>query len=79
MKSNYCLAQGAKILQTILPHMPGLMTDFPVSLDDRFFYFVNWFEFSFFGFMLYFESNGRRFQCPNIPQTIQQIEKVVQY
>lgn len=24
--------------------MPGLVTDFLISLDDRFFYFVNWFH-----------------------------------
>ncbi|KAG2255871.1 hypothetical protein Bca52824_075165 [Brassica carinata] len=26
----------------VLPEMPGLITDFLISLDDRFFYFVNW-------------------------------------
>jgi len=25
-----------------LPEMPGLITDFLISLDDRFLYFVNW-------------------------------------
>lgn len=26
----------------ILPEMPGLITDFLISLDDRFFYLANW-------------------------------------
>lgn len=26
----------------ILPEMPGLITDFLISLDDRYLYFVNW-------------------------------------
>jgi len=26
----------------MLPEMPGLITDFLISLDDRFLYFVNW-------------------------------------
>ncbi|RID49930.1 hypothetical protein BRARA_H00692 [Brassica rapa] len=31
-----------KVENWILPEMPGLITDFLISLDDRFFYFVNW-------------------------------------
>jgi selenium-binding protein 1 len=31
-----------KVQNWILPEMPGLVTDFLISLDDRFLYFVNW-------------------------------------
>ncbi|KAG7543034.1 Selenium-binding protein [Arabidopsis thaliana x Arabidopsis arenosa] len=31
-----------KVENWILREMPGLITDFLISLDDRFFYFVNW-------------------------------------
>ncbi|CAN1804366.1 Selenium-binding protein 1 [Linum perenne] len=31
-----------KVKNWILPEMPGLITDFLLSLDDRFLYFVNW-------------------------------------
>ena len=31
-----------KVQNWILPQMPGLITDFLISLDDRFLYFVNW-------------------------------------
>ncbi|ONK56592.1 uncharacterized protein A4U43_C10F10460 [Asparagus officinalis] len=31
-----------KVKNWILPEMPGLITDFLISLDDRFLYFVNW-------------------------------------
>lgn len=31
-----------KVKNWILPEMPGLITDFLISLDDRYFYFVNW-------------------------------------
>ncbi|KAK8967061.1 Selenium-binding protein 2 [Platanthera guangdongensis] len=31
-----------KVKNWILPEMPGLITDFLISLDDRFVYFVNW-------------------------------------
>lgn len=31
-----------KVRNWILPEMPGLITDFLISLDDRFLYFVNW-------------------------------------
>ncbi|KAJ7957266.1 Selenium binding protein [Quillaja saponaria] len=31
-----------KVENWILPEMPGLITDFLISLDDRFLYFVNW-------------------------------------
>ncbi|KAH7521599.1 hypothetical protein FEM48_Zijuj07G0050300 [Ziziphus jujuba var. spinosa] len=31
-----------KVQNWILPEMPGLLTDFLISLDDRFLYFVNW-------------------------------------
>ncbi|KAL4204596.1 hypothetical protein AMTRI_Chr01g110690 [Amborella trichopoda] len=31
-----------KVKNWILPEMPGLITDFIISLDDRFLYFVNW-------------------------------------
>nr|ACU23278.1 unknown [Glycine max] len=31
-----------KVQNWILPEMPGLITDFLISLDDRFLYFVNW-------------------------------------
>ncbi|XP_033132270.1 selenium-binding protein 1 isoform X3 [Brassica rapa] len=31
-----------KVENWVLPEMPGLITDFLISLDDRFFYFVNW-------------------------------------
>ncbi|CAI0399941.1 unnamed protein product, partial [Linum tenue] len=31
-----------KVKNWILPEMPGLITDFLMSLDDRFLYFVNW-------------------------------------
>ncbi|CAE6197801.1 unnamed protein product [Arabidopsis arenosa] len=31
-----------KVENWILPEMPGLITDFLISLDDRFIYFVNW-------------------------------------
>lgn len=33
-----------KVKNWILPEMPGLITDFLISLDDRFLYFVNWFH-----------------------------------
>ncbi|KAI0530725.1 hypothetical protein KFK09_000273 [Dendrobium nobile] len=31
-----------KVKNWILPEMPGLITDFLISLDDRYLYFVNW-------------------------------------
>ncbi|XP_027343261.1 selenium-binding protein 1-like [Abrus precatorius] len=31
-----------KVQNWVLPEMPGLITDFLISLDDRFLYFVNW-------------------------------------
>ena len=31
-----------KVQNWILPEMPGLVTDFLISLDDRFLYFVSW-------------------------------------
>ena len=31
-----------KVQNWILPEMPGLITDFLISLDDCFLYFVNW-------------------------------------
>ncbi|KAF8388469.1 hypothetical protein HHK36_027141 [Tetracentron sinense] len=31
-----------KVQNWILPEMPGLITDFLISLDDRYLYFVNW-------------------------------------
>jgi selenium-binding protein 1 len=31
-----------KVQNWILPEMPGLITDFLISLDDRFLYFSNW-------------------------------------
>lgn len=31
-----------KVKNWIVPEMPGLITDFLISLDDRFLYFVNW-------------------------------------
>ncbi|KAK7400065.1 hypothetical protein VNO78_11264 [Psophocarpus tetragonolobus] len=31
-----------KVQSWFLPEMPGLITDFLISLDDRFLYFVNW-------------------------------------
>ncbi|KAJ6370185.1 hypothetical protein OIU76_028457 [Salix suchowensis] len=31
-----------KVQNWILPEMPGLVTDFLISLDDQFLYFVNW-------------------------------------
>lgn len=31
-----------KVRNWILPEMPGLITDFLISLDDRFLYFSNW-------------------------------------
>ena len=31
-----------KVQNWILPELPGLITDFLISLDDRFLYFVNW-------------------------------------
>ncbi|KAI3997766.1 hypothetical protein MKX01_007653 [Papaver californicum] len=31
-----------KVKNWILPEMPGLITDFLISLDDRYMYFVNW-------------------------------------
>ncbi|XP_020091394.1 selenium-binding protein 1-like [Ananas comosus] len=31
-----------KVRNWILPEMPGLITDFLISLDDRYLYFVNW-------------------------------------
>uniref|UniRef100_A0A7N0U3B2 Selenium-binding protein n=1 Tax=Kalanchoe fedtschenkoi TaxID=63787 RepID=A0A7N0U3B2_KALFE len=33
-----------KVQNWILPEMPGLITDFLISLDDRFLYFVNWLQ-----------------------------------
>ncbi|XP_078447288.1 selenium-binding protein 2-like [Wolffia australiana] len=33
-----------KVKNWILPEMPGLITDFLISLDDRFLYFVNWLQ-----------------------------------
>ncbi|XLS61093.1 hypothetical protein HN51_015321, partial [Arachis hypogaea] len=33
-----------KVQNWILPEMPGLITDFLISLDDQFSYFVNWFH-----------------------------------
>lgn len=35
-------AQPLKVKNWILPEMPGLITDFLISLDDRYLYFVNW-------------------------------------
>lgn len=34
--------KALKVQNWILPEMPGLITDFLISLDDRFLYFVNW-------------------------------------
>lgn len=34
--------KSLKVQNWILPEMPGLITDFLISLDDRFLYFVNW-------------------------------------
>ncbi|XXG78661.1 hypothetical protein AAC387_Pa08g2561 [Persea americana] len=34
--------QPLKVRNWILPEMPGLITDFLISLDDRYLYFVNW-------------------------------------
>ncbi|KAK1294705.1 Selenium-binding protein 1 [Acorus calamus] len=34
--------QPLKVKNWILPEMPGLITDFLISLDDRYLYFVNW-------------------------------------
>ena len=34
--------KSVKVQNWILPEMPGLITDFLISLDDRFLYFVNW-------------------------------------
>ncbi|XP_043721850.1 selenium-binding protein 2-like [Telopea speciosissima] len=34
--------QPLKVKNWILPEMPGLITDFLISLDDRFLYFGNW-------------------------------------
>lgn len=31
-----------KVRNWILPEMPGLITDFVISLDDRYLYLVNW-------------------------------------
>lgn len=31
-----------KVQNWLLPEMPGLITDFLISLDDRFLYFSNW-------------------------------------
>lgn len=31
-----------KVQNWILPEMPGLITDFLISLDDRFLYLANW-------------------------------------
>jgi len=31
-----------KVKNWMLPEMPGLITSFLISLDDRFLYFVNW-------------------------------------
>lgn len=31
-----------KVQNWVLPEMPGLITDFLISLDDRFIYFSNW-------------------------------------
>jgi len=31
-----------KVQNWVLPEMPGLITDFLISLDDRFMYFSNW-------------------------------------
>ena len=31
-----------KVKNWVLPELPGLITDFVISLDDRFLYFVNW-------------------------------------
>lgn len=36
--------ESLKVKNWILPEMPGLITDFLISLDDRFLYFVNWFH-----------------------------------
>nr|BDN86070.1 selenium binding protein 1 [Symplocarpus renifolius] len=33
-----------KVKNWILPEMPGLITDFLISLDDRYLYLVNWFH-----------------------------------
>lgn len=34
--------ESLKVQNWILPEMPGLITDFLISLDDRFLYFSNW-------------------------------------
>ncbi|KAK1318653.1 Selenium-binding protein 1 [Acorus calamus] len=34
--------QPLKVKNWILPEMPGLITDFLISLDDQYLYFVNW-------------------------------------
>ncbi|KAK9138478.1 hypothetical protein Sjap_009072 [Stephania japonica] len=34
--------QPLKVKNWILPEMPGLITDFLISLDDRYLYFANW-------------------------------------
>lgn len=34
--------KSLKVQNWILPEMPGLITDFLISLDDRFLYFSNW-------------------------------------
>lgn len=34
--------KSLKVKNWILPEMPGLITDFLISLDDRYLYFVNW-------------------------------------
>ncbi|KAI0489414.1 hypothetical protein KFK09_029256 [Dendrobium nobile] len=34
--------ESLKVKNWILPEMPGLITDFLISLDDRYLYFVNW-------------------------------------
>lgn len=43
--SNFKVAisvEPLKVENWILPEMPGLITDFLISLDDRFLYFSNW-------------------------------------
>ncbi|KAF4374595.1 hypothetical protein G4B88_004847 [Cannabis sativa] len=36
--------KALKVHNWILPEMPGMITDFLISIDDRFLYFINWFH-----------------------------------
>ncbi|RZC62113.1 hypothetical protein C5167_023915 [Papaver somniferum] len=47
-----------KVKNWILPEMPGLITDFLISLDDGYMYFVNW---------LHGDENGNDWQC-DVPE-----------